>query len=66
MAVMEELIIGGDGLVHAANIRTCNGKTNRLIVKLYPLEVTSPDEAAPSELLQAENTANPKTLGTNT
>ena len=65
MAVVEELIIGGDGLVRAANIRTCNGKTNRPIVKLYPLEVTSPVEAAPSELLQTENTVNPKTLGTN-
>ena len=37
LAVVEELIVGGDGLVRAANIRTSNGKTNRPIVKLFPL-----------------------------
>ena len=41
---VEELIVGGDGLVWAANIRTSNGKTNRPIVKLFPLEVSSSDE----------------------
>ena len=41
LAVIEELIIGNDGLVRAAIIRTSTGHTNRPIVKLYPLEVTS-------------------------
>ena len=41
--MVEELIVGGDGLVRAANIRTSNGKTNRPIVKLFPLEVSSSD-----------------------
>ena len=41
MAVVESLIIGNDGIARAANIRTKNGKTNRPITKLYPLEVNS-------------------------
>ena len=44
LTVVEELIVGGDGLVQAAIIRTSSGKTNRPIVKLYPLEVSSSDE----------------------
>jgi hypothetical protein len=41
MAVVESLITGADGLVRAVNIRTSNGRTNRPITKLYPLEVTA-------------------------
>ena len=41
LAVIEELIRGNDGLVRAANIRTATGKTNRPIVRLVPLEVSS-------------------------
>ena len=66
MAVVEELVIGGDGFVCAANIQTCNGKTNRPIIRLYPLEVRSPHEAASSETLKIDNTTNPKMSGTNT
>jgi len=46
---MIELIVGADGIVHVANIRTSNGKTNRTITKLYPLEVNSPTEFTPEE-----------------
>ena len=46
LAVIEELITGKDGLVRAANIRTSTGRTNRPIVKLYPLEVTSSEAPA--------------------
>ena len=42
LAVVKELIVGGDGLVRAANIRTSNGKTN-----LFLLEVSSSDENTP-------------------
>ena len=66
MAVVEELIIGGNGFIRAANIRTCNGKTNRPIVRLYPLEVTSPHEAASSGTLEIDNATNPKMSGTDT
>ena len=52
MAVIEELSVGGDGLVRAANIRTNSGKTNRPITKLYPLEINSPSEATHDESLQ--------------
>ena len=41
LAVIEELITGNNGLVRAAIIRTSTGCTNRPIVKLYPLEITS-------------------------
>ena len=41
LAVIEELITGNDGLVRAAIVRTSAGRTNRPIVKPYPLEVTS-------------------------
>ena len=44
LAVIEKLIIGNDGLVRAANVRTANGRTNRPIVRLYPLEVTANPE----------------------
>ena len=48
-------VVGGDSSIRAANIQTCNGKTNRLIVRLYPLEVTSPDEVTASEPLKTKN-----------
>ena len=41
LAIIKELIRGNDGLVRAANIRTKNGRTNRPITKLYPLEVSA-------------------------
>ena len=41
LAVIEELIPGGDGLIRAANTRTSTGKTNIPITKLYPLEVNA-------------------------
>ena len=44
LAVVEELIVGGDGLIRTANIRTSMGRTNRPIVKLYPLEINSCSE----------------------
>jgi len=41
LAVIEDLIPSGDGLICAANIRTSTGKTNRPITKLYPLEINA-------------------------
>lgn len=41
LAMIKDLVEGNDGLVRSALIRTTNGRTSRLIVKLYPLEVTS-------------------------
>ena len=40
MAVIESVVTGNDGEVRSANIRTKSGITNRLVMKLYPLEVT--------------------------
>ena len=64
MAVVEELTIGRDGLVRAASIRTSNGKTNRPIVKLYPLEVNSLSEVTPDKPLQTKNTLERLTVNT--
>ena len=44
LAVVENLIYGGDGLVRAANIRTSTGRTNRPIVRLIPLEVSAQEK----------------------
>ena len=41
LAVVENLIQGGDGLVRAADIRTSTGHTNRPVTKLYPLEIST-------------------------
>ena len=41
LAVIEELMKGKDGLVRAAKIRTSQGRTNRPIARLIPLEVSS-------------------------
>ena len=46
LAVIEELIEGKDGLVRAAHIRTAQGRTNRPISKLCPLEVSSDESQA--------------------
>ena len=43
LAVVEDVVRGNDGLVRAAKLRTSTGVTNRPIVRLYPLEVTSRD-----------------------
>ena len=62
LAVVEELLRGNDGLVRAANIRTAQGKTNRPIAKLIPLEVSSPsmedgsrDPDMPSQIVNNSN-----------
>ena len=39
LAVVEKLITGLDGITRAAEIRTANGKINRPITRLFPLEV---------------------------
>lgn len=38
LAVIEELLPGRDGHVHAVSIHIKRGTTNRLVAKLYPLE----------------------------
>jgi len=44
MAVIDDLIVGGDGLVRTATIRTSNSTTSRPITKLYPIELNETDE----------------------
>ena len=59
MAVIESLIRGKDGLVRAVNLRTSNGRTNRPITKLYPLELVEAsgisDNASASRLEEIQN-----------
>ena len=57
MAVIEELMKGNDGLVCAAKIRTAQGRTNRPIARLIPLEVSS--DVANSSSTDETNTISP-------
>ena len=60
LAVVEELITGKDGLVRAANIRTSTGRTNRPIIKLYPLEVASSGAFVNDDLKNTDDNLTPK------
>jgi len=44
LGVLESLIQGNDGLVHAVNVRANNQVTSHPIARLYPLEVTLPPD----------------------
>ena len=55
LAVVEDLIHGGDGLVRAANIRTSTGRTNRPIIRLIPLEVSAPDKDSDTNRLSCSD-----------
>jgi len=39
LAVIEDLTYGGDGYIQSVTVRTANGRTNRPVAWLYPLEV---------------------------
>jgi len=43
LAVIKDTIVGEDGLIRAASIRTSMRRTNHPITKLYPLELTAMD-----------------------
>ena len=52
LAVITKLLVGGDGLTCAAEIRNSTDMINRPITKLYPLEVNSsvdPTDNTPEE-----------------
>lgn len=49
LAVVEKLLPGEDGAIRSAEIRTANGKTNRPINKLYPLEVNEFADASTAD-----------------
>ena len=65
LAVIEELIRGKDGLVRAANIRTAQGRTNRPITKLIPLEVSQPSDVTKSTADDTKNCISGHTQTTN-
>ena len=54
LAVIEELLIGNDGLVGVANIRTAYHVTSRPISKLYPLELSTTQNVQ-DEIVTEEN-----------
>jgi len=58
LAVIEGLNKGSDGFVRSADIRTANGKTNRPIARLYPLEVTAA-ESTNTTIQQTTDTDTP-------
>ena len=73
LAVVEDLIVGKDGLVQAAHIHMANHRTTRLIIKLYPLEVNPEVEncvdnssESTSTKPQDVTTSEPTSLTTNT
>ena len=51
LAVVEQLNRGADGMVRSAEIRTTNGKTSRLLNKLYPVKVFESNQ----KVIQAES-----------
>lgn len=64
--MIENLLEGKDEQIRAAHIRTSNGKTNRPIVKIYPLEVrATSEENHPVEteesIMQNENSPEDRT-----
>jgi len=55
LAVVEKLITGLDGITRAAEIRTTNGRTNRPITKLFPLEVNEKDSSSETQVVTPSN-----------
>ena len=51
LAVVEKLITVSDGITRAAEIRTMNGRTNRPITKLFPLEVNENDSSPETQVV---------------
>ena len=41
LGLVDELLTGNDGITRAVKLRKNSGYTNRLVVKLYPLEITN-------------------------
>ena len=60
LAVIEDFKKGDDGYIRSVTVRTANGRTNRPIARLYPLEV-SVEECCPNvnteESVQIESTS---------
>lgn len=57
LAIIESVNKGKDGLIRSANIRTANGRTNRPIARLYPLEVTATEETARPPRVETSETS---------
>ena len=57
IAVVKDLVTGGDGLVRAATLRTANGTTNRPITKLYPLELNETESLTDIETKEEHSSA---------
>ena len=49
MAVIKGLIKGNDGYVRADEVRASNGRTNRPLSKLYPLEISTDEDCSGTE-----------------
>jgi len=52
MAVIDDLVVGRDGLVRAATIRSSYGTTSRPITKLYPIELNEENKVTEGTLTQ--------------
>ena len=49
LALVTSINRGRDGLVRSVNLRTANGRTNRSITRLHPLEVQAKEVQCPTE-----------------
>ena len=63
MAVIKGLIKGNDGYVRAAEVRTKNGRTNRPISKLYPLEISTDEDDTTTKLKNDTDEHSPLMFG---
>ena len=63
LAVIENVIVGHDGLFRAASIHTNGRRTNRPISRLYPLEIASKTDSdlEPVDLDTTPNQGSPQT-----
>ena len=56
IAVVNDLVMGGDGLARAATLCTANDTTNRPITKLYLLALNKNESLADTENQQEHST----------
>ena len=52
---VEDIVVGKDGVIRGANVRTSKGKIGRPLQKLYPLEVREDQQPTGSKYVHTDN-----------